>query len=84
MLIARCISALSGGPANETGRSPLSDSPVYPSLTPPVLQRQRHPLQTHQEHCYPVRQHLNRSRERRTGAETRCCPPADVEGSIIR
>lgn len=43
MLIARCISALRGGPANETGRSPLSDSPVHPSLTPPVLHHQHLP-----------------------------------------
>lgn len=36
MLIARCISALRGGAANQRGRSPHSDSEQLPtSLTPP-------------------------------------------------
>lgn len=45
MLIARCISALTDGPANQRGRSPHSDSLAVrvapPSLTPPIHHHQQ-------------------------------------------
>lgn len=51
MLIARCISALTDGPANQRGRSPHSDSLAArvapPSLTPPGLRHQQHHTHTY-------------------------------------
>lgn len=61
MLIARCISALTDGPANQRGHSPHSDSLAVkvapPSLSPPIHRHQQQLSHPH-THTYLSCLHL--------------------------